>query len=326
MKAVTDPPAPPSRVIRGVEFAPGPEIRRAAIGSDNWPITWGDDDALYTAYGDGTGFEPGADRKLSLGLARVTGGPQDFQGVNLRSPTAERTGEGASGLKASGMLMANGTLYMLVRNAGNSQLAWSQDHGRTWVWGFRFEESFGCPTFLNAGRDYSAACDGYVYVYSSDGPSGYEAYDQVVLARAPRGRVTERAAYEFFVSADDGTGHWTPDITQRGAILHYPGHCQRSDVVYVPGIQRYLMAMGFNHSGGWGLLDAPEPWGPWTTAYHTDDWGLGATHSYRLPAKWISDDGAVLNVVFSGRTHAGVDYDAFCVRRMVLHRYPPGKA
>ena len=51
-------PYPPSPVIRGVHWAPKASIIRQARGSDNWPLTWADDDDLYTAYGDGTGFEP----------------------------------------------------------------------------------------------------------------------------------------------------------------------------------------------------------------------------------------------------------------------------
>jgi hypothetical protein len=66
------------------------------------------------------------------------------------------------------------------------------------------------------------------------------------------------------------------------------------------------------------LFDAPEPWGPWTTAFATQDWGLGQTHSYRLPTKWTSDDGSTLHLVFSGCTHEDVAYDAFCVRPLKL--------
>ena len=42
-----------SQAIRGVSFSPESSIVREAIESDNWPITWGDDDAQYTSYGDG---------------------------------------------------------------------------------------------------------------------------------------------------------------------------------------------------------------------------------------------------------------------------------
>ena len=129
-------PYPQSAVIRGVSFSPESAIVRKAIDSDNWPITWGDDGEQYTAYGDGVGFEPFVDRKLSLGFAKVTGSPSAFQGINIRSETGERTGNGAKGAKASGMLMVGGVLYMWARNLGNSQLAWSPDHGRTWSGAF----------------------------------------------------------------------------------------------------------------------------------------------------------------------------------------------
>ena len=48
---------------------------------------------------------------------------------------------------------------------------------------------------------------------------------------------------------------------------------------------------------------------------------MGDTHSYRLPAKWISRDGRRMYVVFSGRKFNGIDYDAFCVRGMRLVTY-----
>ena len=145
-----DPPYPASQVIEGIEWAPAGSIIRQANGSDNWPITWADDDDLYTAYGDGWGFQPRVERKLSLGLAKIVGNPPDFQGVNLRSRSAEQLGQGSQGKKASGLLMVRGVLYLWARNAGNAQLAWSTDHGRRWTWGdWKFATSFGAPTFLN---------------------------------------------------------------------------------------------------------------------------------------------------------------------------------
>src|SRR5258706_5192192 len=80
-------PYPPSPIIASIEFAPKESIIRKAKGSDNFPITWADDDHLYTAYGDGNGFEPYIKEKLRLDLASIKGGPHNFTGVNLRSPT-----------------------------------------------------------------------------------------------------------------------------------------------------------------------------------------------------------------------------------------------
>ncbi len=310
MRAVTPPRSP---VISGVTFAPADRVRRSAAGSDNWPITWLDDGDQFTAYGDGWGFEPRTEKKLSMGFARITGDAESFAAKNVRSETGERAGDGKTGLKASGIVMAGGVLYMWVRNAGNSQLAWSEDRGRTWQWGFKFDESFGSPAFLNAGRNYTAARDGYVYAFSQDGPSAYEQYDAIVLARAPVGRIRDRAAWEFFVRRnDDGRAVWSRNIADRGPVLWLAGRCERVDVVWNPGLKRYMMALGCNHTSGWGLFDAPAPWGPWTTAFHTEQWDIPGTHGYRLPAKWISPDGRSMRLIFSGVK----DYDAFCVRRM----------
>jgi CubicO group peptidase (beta-lactamase class C family) len=312
MEAVTvRAPYPPSPAIHGAVF--GKDIRRAAIDSDNWPMTWGDDDAQYTSYGDGYGFEPHVERKLGMGFARLTGGADDYRGVNLRSD-GERTGGGANSPKASGILMVNGVLYLWVRNVGNSQLLWSEDRGKTWQWGFKMKDGFGSPAFLNFGRNYAGARDAFVYTYSQDGPSAYESDNAVALARAPKDRIRDRAAWEFFDRLDaDGRPLWTKDAKRRGAVFAYPAHCGRVDVVYDAGIRRYLMALAYDHAGGWGLFDAPEPWGPWTTILHRE-WDIADTHGYRLPAKWISTDGLGLTLVFSGLK----PNDAFCTRSLKL--------
>ena len=51
------------------------------------------------------------------------------------------------------------------------------------IWYWRFTASFGCPTFLNYGRNYEGARDGFVYVYSHDSDSAYQRADRMVLAR-----------------------------------------------------------------------------------------------------------------------------------------------
>jgi hypothetical protein len=258
-----------------------------------------------------------------MGFAKVTGTSSAFQGTNIRSNSGERLGDGANGAKASGMLMVGGVLYMWVRNVGNSQLAWSEDHGRTWQWGFHFDTSFGSPAFLNAGRNYNGALDDFVYVYSQDGPSAYEPDDALVLARVPKGRIRDVTAYEFLQHLDSsGRATWTRDLKQRGAVFRFPGHCQRVDAVYNPLLKRYLLAVAYNSKGGWGIYDAPEPWGPWTTAFHTDYWGIEGTHGYRLPAKWIGPDSNTMTLVFSGIRLPDITYDAFCVRKMTLELAP----
>ncbi|MCA9050790.1 MAG: serine hydrolase, partial [Planctomycetaceae bacterium] len=197
------PPYPPSAVITGIEWAPASTIIRRARGGDNWPMTWADDNCLYTAYGDGRGFGPYVDVKLSMGLSRITGPADNFTAENIRSSSFETKGDGTRGRKASGLLMVDGTLYLWARNAGNSQLAWSTDHGATWTWSdWKFTESFGAPTFLNFGCNYAGARDEFVYVYSHDSDSAYQPADRMVLARVPATRIRERGAYEYFAGID----------------------------------------------------------------------------------------------------------------------------
>ncbi|MHC4725959.1 MAG: serine hydrolase domain-containing protein, partial [Planctomycetota bacterium] len=90
-------PYPSSPVIKSIEWAPVDTIIRRASGSDNWPITWADDDNQYTAYGDGWGFEPKTKKKLSLGIVKIVGSPLDIQGINVRTDTGERVGQGPNG-------------------------------------------------------------------------------------------------------------------------------------------------------------------------------------------------------------------------------------
>lgn len=315
VEAVED-PYPRSPVIQGVRWASATEIGRAAPGSDNWPLTWGHDDHLYTAYGDGWGFEPRVPEKLSLGLARVAGFPPRFRGANLRSESIEQKGEGSRGRKASGILMVDGVLYLWIRNAGNSQLAWSEDGGAHWRWAeWKFTPSFGAPTFLNFGKNYAGSRDDFVYVYSHDSDSAYQPSDRMVLARVPRQQIRDRKGYQLFRHLDErGEPVWTERIEERGAVFEHPGACYRSSVSYNPGLKRYLWCQTLpgedpRFAGGFGIYDAPEPWGPWTTVHFTREWDVGPGETSSIPTKWIAAQGRTAHLVFSGE-------DSFSVRRL----------
>ncbi|MEZ4712973.1 MAG: hypothetical protein R3A44_37635 [Caldilineaceae bacterium] len=316
------PPYPPSPVITNLEWAPQSSITRMANGSDNFPITWGDDGALYTAYGDGNGFDPKVPQKLSLGFARVDGPPTNISAVNVRS-SHEQTGQGSAGKKASGMLMVDGVLYMWVRNADNNghkcQLAWSTDHAQTWRFGDWQFDDFGYCTFINYGQNYAGARDNYVYTVTHDNPSAYTAADRFILMRAPKDQLRNKAAYEYFVGVDGANNPtWSSNVSQRGSVFTNPGLARRSGISYIPGLKRYLWWQQSNNgsedtrfAGGFGVYDAPEPWGPWTTVYHTDKWDVGPGETGSFPPKWASSDGQTLYLVFSGD-------DSFSVRKAIL--------
>jgi hypothetical protein len=139
------------------------------------------------------------------------------------------------------MLCVDGVLYMLVRNTGNSQVAWSEDYARTWRWSdWKFETSFGAPTFLNFGKNYAGARDDYVYVYSNDHDSAYEAGDRMVMARVPKDKSASRTP-----TNSSGTRRPRPTAVDQGhprprRRLRNPGRCYRSGISYNAGLKRYL--------------------------------------------------------------------------------------
>ena len=314
-------PYPPSEAIQSVTFASASSMVRKAQ-ADNWPITWADDDNQYAAHGDGPGFGPPTNdwrKDLSLGFAKISGPPDTFKGIAVRSD-GERYGPGPSGPKPSGMLMIDGALYMWVRNMGTSRITCSKDYARSWEWGFTWSRSFGCPTFLNFGRNYAGARDEYVYVYSHDSDSAYWPADRMVMARTPKSEVMNRDAYQFFKGVDsDGNPAWTKDIGERGAVFTHLGKCYRSGISYNEGLRRYLWCQTLpggdpRFEGGFGIYEAPEPWGPWKTVYFTKEWDVGPGETSSFPTKWMSADGKVCYLVFSGDNRFSVRRATFYIQ------------
>jgi hypothetical protein len=321
-------PYPPSSVIGGVNWDFANRLQLAQ-GSDLWPTTWGSDGEVHTGWGDGGGFGGGdSDGRVSLGFGRVTGAPTAPVGENLwggKDAPNPATFEG----KATGMLSIGGALYawINVQNAEppDTRLAWSEDLGHTWQladWSFPGRPGAFYPlTFLNFGRDNAGARDGFVYVYGkrwsggSDPFAGRDSY----LARAAGGQLRESTAYEFFAGIDPSCRSlWTDDIRSARAVLTDPQGIDAPNVVWNPGLGRYVATTArAQEVQKLMLLDAPEPWGPWTTIASYDGWGgFGNSESlgYSLPTKWISPDGLTLWVVFS----ASVTLDSFNLVRGTL--------
>jgi len=320
------PPAATFPIIKALRWAPVETIRRAARGSDNWPLTWADNDILYGAYGDGNGFEPFTREKLSLGFARIDRGAENFRGKNIRAPSLEMRGDGSQGRKASGLLCVKRVLYLWARNAGNSQLAWSADHGRTWTWAdWKFTNSFGCPTFVNYGRDYAGNRDGFAYIFSPDSDDAYSTADRFVLARVPVDRIRERGAYEFFAGTSDGAATWTKNLELRAEVFRRDKACYRPSMTFDAPLKRFLLVhsrpnerscdasgkIDLRFHGGLTVYEAPQPWGPWSVVFDTDNWDVGPGDSASFPTKWMSADGRTAYLVFSGD-------DSFSVRRAEL--------
>ena len=321
-------PYPPSTFLKGVHFAPPATVIRIAKGGDNWPLSWAADGHLYTTYGDGYGFEPKVSEKLGLGFARVEGTPPYIKGINIRSEF-ENKGYGRNGKKGTGLLSIDNRLYIWLMHAdeqgGQSQLAWTEnDFEDVTLVDWKFSE-FGICSFINFGKNNQGSRDRNVYIVSHDGPRADTPADHFVLMRVSESKIIRRGAYRFFAGlTKDGKPKWTRDMDRRAPVFSNTRHCLRSSISYNPGLQRYFwwqQIPNFEHpekdlgdtrfEGGFGLYEAPEPWGPWKTAYFTKKWDMGPGELASFPVKWISQDGRKCYLVFSGQ-------DAFSVRKVTF--------
>ena len=318
MLAQRQPPYPPSSVIRDILWL-WETHQTAALGSDLWPMTWGPNDCLYAAWGDGGGFGGSdTDGRVAMGFARIEGDPNHWRGINVNGgKDAEYQAAFPKKGKTGALLCVDGTLYSMVNLQDgdwpdvNHVLAWSLDKGATWNkadWIFpKGEGHFQPAKFLNAGRNYDGLPSGLervVYIYgprqSNEPGSGNHLY----LARVPRKKIRESSAYEFACGLNDaGQPIWNTNSTLAQSIFADTNGVSPGAVVYVPGIKRFLLTCFHTGPGQLGLFDSSTPWGPWTTVRYDEHWGqMGADGeglSCEFPQKWMSRDGLTLWSVFS---------------------------
>jgi hypothetical protein len=339
-----EPPYPPSKLISKLTWDADP-VRITDGSGDNWPIVQSEDGTLYTTYGDGVGFSK---RKppLTIGFAKMTGTFPNYKGEDIFSTLDTPEGGGPTGIKSSGLVLVDGKMYMFVRNISiardftNSKLAFSNDYMKTWKWAdWYFSDTFGCPEFVQFGKNYQGARDQYVYIVSQDNDNPYHYWPDIVMARAPKAEVENRARWEFFGGTDKaGKPVWTPDLYRRKAIFTDPKGVQRISITYNAALKRYFLATSHKvdpnlqgvppgtsgadmiHTGALGVFEAPEPWGPWSTVYYDDYWsGNDRTYHHKFPTPWMSADGKTMWLLYSG---LGAGNYAFCMKKATLELAP----
>lgn len=321
-------PYPPSEVITGVSFDAS-TMKTLAPGSDNWAVTWADDDHQYTTWGDGGGFGgTNDDGRVSLGFGRVEGSKDDYRGFNVwggKNPVSPAAFPG----KSYGIISINGVLYAWRSGAASEcfdleELYKSTDHGATWEFtGVRFtpenfprSKGFFCTTFLQFGRDYQGAIDGYVYMYAPEAKDtsnwNVQHPGEITLLRVPKEKLTSQASYEFFAGTDStGAPTWTTDVSMRKAVFSdAPNGVMRTSVIYNSGLDRCILITQqvdrFQKGNGHiGIYDAPAPWGPWTTVLFKNAWKTplhtaSKTVYWNFSSKWMSPDGRDFVLVYTG--------------------------
>ena len=313
------PPYPQSEAIADMEFH-WASHKRFAPGSDNWPMTWSANGDHYTAFGDGGGFGgDNRDGRVSLGVARVEGKGASYSGFNIWGGKGSEVAATFKG-KSYGILAIGTDLYLWRCGDASGAAAYrfqrlyrSDDDGRSWReagWQFPGDLTFYCPTFLQFGKGYEGARDGYVYTYANErdkvarlspGPG------RIMLMRAPKDRLMDRAAYEFFAGTGaTGIARWTSEVADRVPVFKDANGTGLVSAAYNPSLRRYLLATQHapKGQGNIGIFDAPSPWGPWTTVLYEDGWGTERFRAggffWNFAPGWWSDDGRDFVLVFTG--------------------------
>ncbi len=233
-----------------VSLEPGNTYDTLSDG-DLWPTAWSDDDALYTANGDGIGFAyvSGGDW-ADIVVNRMTGSPRtkDLDGERLAA--GDEVGRVWSdpvryNRKPTGMVSVGGVLYLAVQdlNKDDSQgdifneapaaaIYRSTDKGRTWSAGPQApmfnDHQFTTVMFLDYGKDgANNTFDDYVYAYGLDN-NWRDSFNDVVedptklyLARMPKDRIQDISAWEFYSGDLRGKAKWTKpgDLADRKPVL-----------------------------------------------------------------------------------------------------------
>lgn len=302
--------------------------RKLAEGADNWPVTWSDDDHLYTLWGDGRGWT-GDGGRASFGTTRITGGTDGYGGTDRCGAPTTEGGCAADGSeldgKSYGVLSVDGALYAFVSAGSNVQaypgaeLYRSTDRGASWhKVGVRIHgtddrsENIVHPVFLQAGKDYSDAPDEYVYIYGADikdsSALAIQAPGDIWLMRAPKHSLEDRSSYEWYTSTDPADPAWGPREERRPVFEDKDGvSWTTGSVVRVPGLDQYVLVTEHSSSlsGNVQVHVAPEPWGPWTEVLRETNWPAGeeveaSTFFWNFSPKWFRDGGRDFTLVFSG--------------------------
>jgi len=225
--------------------------------------------------------------------------------------------------------------YPHYQPVSKAYLLYSDNYGVTWIGDAKdrdpefFPHKFAWPTFINFGKNYENARDNYVYATSNDGywDNGRNCY----LGRVPRFKIFDRDYWEFYVGMSDDTPIWTKDLDKAVPIFSDPnrnfppssefGHIGSFEITYNRGLKRYLMLIwSYAYENGFEervdvkreedhpyfcgseiqIYESDEPWGPWSLVHNEYNFGSPAGYNPRFPTKWMSPDGRVCWMLYSG--------------------------
>ena len=339
---------PKSTVLSGLAWL-GPRVPSpGSYKSDTFPVTWADDDLLYSAGGDPVSEK----RPDGMDVISIQGNPSDYR-IKVVNEMPGFTGWGGDGLKPTGMLCRKGVLYLFAQNLGqhssenaekshgyDAQVFQSGDKGKTWEPDIGTVKTspmfpgrdFASPCFINYGKDNAAATDGFVY--SLSGP-GFANGNVLKLGRVPADKIMDRSAWEF-VGGFDSTRNplWTENSNAAVPVLEDKGFIGYPECVYIASLKRYLLLTwrfkverpdkySSDDGSELAIYEALQPWGPYSVVTKMD-WETPEVTPYapRLPLKWFDADTLEGSLLFSGSWRNGGQSEFYRphVRRFKLLR------
>jgi hypothetical protein len=330
-------PYPESSVITGIT-TDWTTHQRHAQGSDNFQLTWADDNHQYGIWGDGDGFV-GTDGKyrVSFGVARIEGDHDNYKGYDRYGHKESAEYEAKIKGKSWAIISVSGNLYAWVHpdkeggwgnwasHHSESRLFMSKDKGASWKgakWAFYPDDNLIGGAILQFGKDNEGAIDNYVYHYlvhphikndQAGNATELQVPGKIYLLRVNRKKLMKRKAYEFFAGMEGDKPLWTKNMEDKVPVfVDKNGVGTPIGISYNKALKRYLLTTEHSvaHSGMLGIFDAPNPWGPWSTVtYATDETWFGHDNKEVVPAncffwcfpvKWMSEDGRSATMVFTG--------------------------
>lgn len=277
--------------------------KKSISGSDNFPVTWADDDHQYTVWGDGHGFD-NSSIKISLGVSKIIGDPHNYYGKDIWYSYG----------KSYGIICVDRILYMWVTrdpysvNFPETLLYKSINYGSSWTrtaWTFPKELGIVTPKILQFGKNYTDSIDNYVYFYFTkyyDGAFKIQKPGQIHIFRAPKTQLMVRDSYEFFNGYS-----WTPNLEESKSILSSPdGFGLYNSISYNKPLNKYFLITEHTESfkGNISIYSSDYPWGPWELELKQNGFGIGyieqTTFFWNFSNKWLSSDGKDFVIVFTG--------------------------
>jgi len=325
-------PFPTSKQILFAQFTSKRYNPPSNQEGDILPTVWAADNEQYVDINDGGTSIPNGRGIWRNSFAEITGSPPDIRFSFIGNPLDPPPATWAEISKdpslhsgplgpyySDGFVAVDGVFYATQtanwdygQNApfqGLAGIAYSVDNGESWISpSIPFPAPLGNLSWVLRDRDQGEAKpDGYVYAINSEREFNAST---LILGRSQPGiaNITNPANWQWLSgwTTDDGrtVPVWSGAVTAAKPIISWASHLTYPQMSYDPALHVFLLT--FTHSYApatpdiWrsgselDLLEAPNPWGPFSFVAREIDFGPSNGYAAGFPEKWISRNGRTL--------------------------------